>query len=73
MMRMALVPFFSWNASSSLKAGKSTVPSLLNGVINATKDPVINVLVFIGAAPSPRFLYSYDNYSPASPRAQLVG
>src|SRR5580692_7246848 len=41
MINTALVPCASWKESKLLKAAKSTEPSLLNGVISATNEPVI--------------------------------
>src|SRR5580692_5469027 len=41
MISTALVPCASWKESKLLKAAKSTDPSLLNGVISATNEPVI--------------------------------
>src|SRR5580692_11569022 len=41
MISTALVPCCSWKESRLLKATKSTEPSLLNGVISATNEPVI--------------------------------
>src|SRR5580704_2972278 len=41
MISTALVPCCSWNRSRDWNAAKSTDPSLLNGVINATNEPVI--------------------------------
>src|SRR5580704_12451778 len=41
MISTALVPCCSWKASRLLNAAKSTDPSLLNGVISATNEPVI--------------------------------
>ena len=40
MIRTADVPWSSWNLSSVRNAAKSTEPSLLNGVIRATNEPV---------------------------------
>ena len=40
MIRTADVPWRSWKARRSRNAAKSTVPSLLNGVIRATNEPV---------------------------------
>src|SRR5262249_10758470 len=40
MMRTAEVPRSSWNFSKVRNAPKSTAPSLLNGVISATNEPV---------------------------------
>src|SRR4051812_9991559 len=44
MMRTADVPLFSWNLRSERNAAKSTDPSLLNGVMRATNEPVSSVL-----------------------------
>src|SRR3984957_6692951 len=41
MISTALVPCCSWKRSSAWNAAKSTDPSLLNGVISATNEPVI--------------------------------
>src|SRR5271169_651073 len=41
MISTALVPCCSWNRSRVWNAAKSTDPSLLNGVISATNEPVI--------------------------------
>jgi hypothetical protein len=41
MISTALVPCASWNRSRDWNAAKSTDPSLLNGVISATNEPVI--------------------------------
>src|SRR5262245_49109024 len=40
MIRIAEVPLSSWNLSRLRNAAKSVVPSLLNGVIRATNEPV---------------------------------
>ena len=40
MIRIAEVPLSAWNLSSDRNASKSTEPSLLNGVIRATNEPV---------------------------------
>ena len=40
MISTADVPWSSWNFSSVRNAAKSTEPSLLNGVIRATNEPV---------------------------------
>ena len=40
MISTAAVPWLSWNFSSVRNAAKSTEPSLLNGVIRATNEPV---------------------------------
>src|SRR5262245_18325067 len=40
MISTAEVPLSSWNLSRVRKAAKSTEPSLLNGVISATNEPV---------------------------------
>ena len=40
MIRIAEVPLSAWNLSSERNASKSTEPSLLNGVIRATNEPV---------------------------------
>ena len=40
MISTAEVPWLSWNFNKVRKAAKSTVPSLLNGVISATNEPV---------------------------------
>src|SRR5580692_10622652 len=40
MIRTALVPCSSWKWSRLRNAAKSTEPSLLNGVISATNEPV---------------------------------
>ena len=40
MIRTAEVPLSSWNLSSVRNAAKSTDPSLLNGVMRATNEPV---------------------------------
>src|SRR5215475_7343062 len=51
MISTALVPCCSWKASRLLKAAKSTDPSLLNGVIKATNEPVIFCLgMVLGSA-----------------------
>ena len=44
MIRTAEVPLSSWNFSSVRKAAKSTEPSLLNGVMRATNEPVSSFL-----------------------------
>src|ERR1051326_529533 len=41
MISTALVPCCSWKCSRERNAAKSTEPSLLNGVISATNEPVI--------------------------------
>src|SRR3984957_15593817 len=41
MISTALVPCCSWKRSRVWNAAKSTEPSLLNGVISATNEPVI--------------------------------
>src|SRR5580704_6370747 len=41
MISTALVPCCSWKRSRDWNAAKSTEPSLLNGVISATNEPVI--------------------------------
>ncbi len=48
MIRTAAVPWVSWNFSSVRKAAKSTEPSLLNGVIRATNEPVSFLLDILG-------------------------
>src|SRR5580692_3775028 len=57
MISTALVPCCSWKESRLLKAAKSTDPSLLNGVISATNEPVIFCLGMPfnlrGSTPSP--------------------
>src|SRR4029077_144246 len=57
MISTALVPCRSWKESRLLKAAKSTDPSLLNGVISATNEPVIFCLGMSfnlrGSTPSP--------------------
>src|SRR3954467_2973324 len=40
MIRIAEVPLSAWNFSRLRNAAKSTEPSLLKGVIRATKEPV---------------------------------
>ena len=40
MISTAEVPWSSWNFSRVRNAAKSTEPSLLNGVIRATNEPV---------------------------------
>src|SRR5688572_1057661 len=40
MIRIAEVPLSAWNLSRERNASKSTEPSLLNGVIRATNEPV---------------------------------
>src|SRR3954466_10077543 len=40
MIRIAEVPLSAWNFRRLRNAAKSTEPSLLNGVIRATKEPV---------------------------------
>ena len=49
MISTAEVPLSSWNLSSVRNAAKSTEPSLLNGVIRATNEPVsiLDILVSI--------------------------
>src|SRR5262245_9382109 len=44
MISTADVPCSAWNLSSVWKAAKSTEPSLLNGVISATNEPVMSFL-----------------------------
>ncbi len=44
MIRTAEVPLSSWNFSSVRNAAKSTEPSLLNGVMRATNEPVSSFL-----------------------------
>ena len=41
MISTAEVPWSSWNFSRVRNAAKSTEPSLLNGVMSATNEPVI--------------------------------
>ncbi len=41
MISTAAVPWRSWKRSRDRNAAKSTEPSLLNGVISATNEPVI--------------------------------
>src|SRR5580693_3116579 len=57
MISTALLPCCSWKESRLLKAAKSTDPSLLNGVISATNEPVIFCLGMAfnlrGSTPSP--------------------
>ena len=51
MIRMAAVPWSSWNSSSVRNAAKSTEPSLLNGVISATNEPVSSFFdIFVSIA-----------------------
>src|SRR5262245_18768639 len=40
MIRIAEVPLSAWNLSRARNASKSTEPSMLNGVIRATNEPV---------------------------------
>src|SRR3954454_23317671 len=47
MIRMAAEPLSSWNFKSVRKAGKSTEPSLLNGVIRATNEPASVFDIFV--------------------------
>src|SRR5580693_2178599 len=49
MISTALVPCASWKESRLLKAAKSTDPSLLNGVISATNEPVIFCLGIVSS------------------------
>src|ERR1700720_1636377 len=60
MINTAVVPCFSWKESRLLKAAKSTDPSLLNGVISATNEPVI-------------FCLAIDTKSPKFDSLPLVG
>src|SRR5580698_4568077 len=57
MISTALVPCCSWKRSKVWNAAKSTEPSLLNGVISATNEPVIFCLGMPfnlrGSTPSP--------------------
>src|SRR5580704_108036 len=53
MISTALVPCCSWKRSRVWNAAKSTEPSLLNGVISATNEPVIFCLGI--DAKSPKF------------------
>src|SRR5580700_6114909 len=57
MISTALVPCCSWKRSRVWNAAKSTEPSLLNGVISATNEPVIFCLGILlnlrGSTPSP--------------------
>src|SRR5580700_6271391 len=57
MISTALVPCPSWNRSRLWNAAKSTEPSLLNGVISATNEPVIfclgTLLDLRSSTPSP--------------------
>jgi hypothetical protein len=48
MISTARVPWSSWNLSSVRYAPKSTAPSLLNGVMSATKEPSICILAMAG-------------------------
>src|SRR3954466_7937272 len=51
MIRTAEVPLSAWNFRRLRKAAKSTEPSLLNGVIRATNEPVsfFDILISMGA------------------------
>ena len=50
MISTALVPCCSWKRSRVWNAAKSTEPSLLNGVISATNEPVIFCLGMLVSA-----------------------
>src|SRR5712671_2249267 len=53
MISTADVRFSSWNLSSVRKAAKSTVPSLLNGVMRATNEPVSFLDIDVSNSKSP--------------------
>ncbi len=53
-IKMAFVPFDAWKSISVRKPSKSTVPSLLKGVINATNDPSTRIFSMIVSSASTR-------------------
>ena len=57
MISTADVPRSSWNLSSVRNAAKSTEPSLLNGVISATNEPVSNFCDIVISIPKFRSSY----------------
>ena len=71
MISTALVPCCSWKRSRDWNAAKSTEPSLLNGVISATNEPVIFCLGI--DAKSPQFYSSPTRAALARARVQAFG